>query len=183
MLIQRNKLIILIITAVLAVIIIISTAIISNKNNKLPKELYEVAIMVRDQPNSGTKEDERNSLKRGDVLVLQKEGHSWSKTESISYLILKMNLDAEQVQKLTRPKTRELAFEELSEEERGRIDEERRIAEIEGREYIPESKEEVLLAREYAIDFTKVGEFNDADLILRQPFEGEVFDWNIVIKK
>jgi len=173
-----------IIIGVIVVIIVLGGAFFFFRDS-VPEQIYEVAIMVRSQDNPDKAEDRRTSLKKGDVLVVQKDGHNWSRTEEISYLILRMSLTVEQSQKLTQAKTKVLAIEEMSEEERGQIDDERKRAEDEGVEYIPEPREETLIAREYRIDmsdFVKDG-FKAVDLISGQPYLNEVFDWGIVEKK
>ena len=151
-----------------------------------PKRVYEVAIMMRSQNNSDPEEDARTSLKKGDVLVTQKEGHSWSKTEKVSYLILKMNLSEEQAQKLTQAKTKEIKEKDLSQEEQARIAEEKKRAKDEEREYMPELREETLIAREYFIDFKEdeaLINLKANDLINGQPLMDRVFDWGIVERK
>ena len=179
--ISRKKL-----TTIAIIILFLGTivaAFIVKNIDKPTKSIYEVAVMVQSQNNSDSEEDRKTSLKKGDVLTIQKGDHNWSKTESVSYLILKMNLTKEQAQKLTQPKTRELAYEELSEAEKSMVDEEKKRAKSEGREYVPEPREETLIAREYYIDLNKLEDFKPSDLILKQPFEGRVFDWSIVEKK
>jgi len=151
-----------------------------------PKKIYEVAIMMRSQHNKDPKEDARTSLKKGDCLVTQKEGHNWSKTEKVSYLILKMNLTEEQAQKLSKSKTRKIKEKELSQEEQDRIKEEKKRAKDEKRDYMSEPREETLIAREYYIDFTKdevLENLKANDLIKGQPLMDRVFDWKIVEKK
>jgi len=150
---------------------------------KAPKQIYEVAIMVRSQRSNDPNEDARSSLKAGDVLLVQAEGHSWSQTEKISYLILKMNLTEEQASKLTQPKEKEVKFKDLSEEEQERIEEEKKRAEEEGREYMEEPRTETILARQYRIKMEKFEGFKPADLLSGQPFEDEIFTWSIVEKK
>lgn len=149
-----------------------------------PKRIYNAAIMVRDQDNSNPEEDRRSSLKKGDVLITQADGHKWSKTENISYLILKMNLTEEQARKLTRPEERELKASELSEEERQRREQEEARAKEEDREYEPELRMEILRARRYYIDLAKqFPGFKALDLLKGQPFQTQVYDWGIVDKK
>jgi hypothetical protein len=150
-----------------------------------PKQVYSVAVMVRSQVNDDPAEDRRTSLKAGDALVVQPENHSWSYTESISYLILKMSLTEEQARKLTQPKEREIDEDELSEEEQQRIEEEKKLAKEEDREYVPEPRRETLIAREYYIDLSK-DEFeglNPDTLSDGNPFQDVVFDWGVVERK
>ena len=175
----------LIIIGVVALVFVVGALLKTYVFKSAPKQIYEVAIMVRSQKNSDPSEDRKTSLKRGDVLVTQKDGHNWSKTESISYLILRMNLTEEQAQKLTQAKTREISEKELSDEERGRIEEEKQRAKDEDREYHEEPRQETLIAREYYIDMTEFDEqgFKAVDLISGQPFQEEVFDWGIVERK
>ena len=149
-----------------------------------PKQVYDVAIMVRSQHNSNPKEELANSLRAGDVLLTQNEGHKWSKTESVSYLILKMNLNEKQRAKLTAPEERELKKKELSEEQRQRMEEEEKRAKEEDRDYEPEPQMLTLRARRYYIDLAKqFPEFKALDLLDGQPFQNQVYDWSIVSKK
>ncbi len=149
-----------------------------------PKKVYEVAVVVRDQNNPDPEEDRRTSLKAGDVLVVQPEGHNWSRTERISYLILKMNLTEEQKAKLTAPQEKEIKFKDLPEEEKKRIEEEKKRAKKEGREYEPEPRRETLRARAYRINLGKYfPDFKPTDLLSGQPYLDKVYDWGIVEKK
>ena len=146
-----------------------------------PKALYEVAVFAHNQSNS----DSGSSMGIGDVLVTMKEGHSWSNTEKISYLILKMNLTEEQARKLTQADEKEIPFKDWSEEEKKRAEEEEARAEEEDREYMREPKRETLRPRLYQIDMeNKVfAGFKRTDLLNGQPFDDQVFDWSIVDKK
>jgi hypothetical protein len=168
------------------ILIVVAVGFFSKRLIKIaPKMNYEVAIVVNDQYNSDPTEDAKNSLKTGDVLVVQEENHNWSKTEEISYLIIKMNLTEDQKQKLTAPAEREIKFEELSAEEQQRINDEKKRAEEAGEEYREEPRKETLRARAYQIDmeeFTKKG-FKRLDLLSNQPFQKEVYDWGIIIRK
>lgn len=69
-----------------------------------PKYIYEVAVMLKDQKNSDLEEDKKTSLKRGDVISINKEGHSWSKMELVSYFIVKIELTEEEASRLISPK-------------------------------------------------------------------------------
>ena len=141
---------------------------------------------MRSQANPDPIEDARNSLKKGDVLIVQEEGHNWSKTEKISYLILKIDLSEEQKVKLTQPKIRVLEEDELSQVERSRLAEEEKRVAGEGREYVYEPIEEILIAREYFIDFEKdkgLQIVRANDLIRSQPFKDKVFNWRIISRK
>ena len=149
-----------------------------------PKKVYEVAVVVRSQNNPDPEEDRRTSLKAGDVLVVQDEGHNWSRTERISYLILKMNLTEDQKIKLTAPQEKEIKFRDLPEEEKKRIEEEKKRAKEEGREYREEPHRETLRARAYRINLKKYfPEFKPTDLLSGQPYLDKVYDWGIVEKK
>ncbi len=148
------------------------------------KQIYEVAVMVRDQHNSDPEEDRRTSLKKGDVLVVHPEGHNWSRTEKISYLILKMKLTKTQAEKLTRPEEEKLSrserkkrLEEMTKDRNLKKEEIKRIEE--------ELKQErkVIRARLYKIDLSKLGEFKPVDLLKGQPFQDKIYDWSIVEKK
>lgn len=144
-----------------------------------PKEykIYEALIAVRDQYNTDPKEDEKTSLKAGDVLVVLPEGHNWSQTERVSYLILKLNLTEEQAAKLT-----------SSEEKIETIDlpkEEIERAKKDGRK-IDEEREQrtTLRARRYRIKIEELDPNFDPNILLeRQPFPDKTYDWGIVEKK
>ncbi len=150
---------------------------------KAPKQIYEVVIMVRSQNSDDPTEDARSSLKAGDVLLAHTEGHSWSKTERISYLILRMNLTEEQAAKLTQSKEKEIKFEDLPAEEQVRIEEEKKRAEEAGEEYIEEPQTETVLARQYRIKMEEFEGFKPADLLAGQPYQNTIYDWGIVEKK
>ena len=167
-----------------AVALIVAGGFFAGKKvlNRAPKQIYEVAIMARSQHNSDPEEDLKSSLKAGDVLVVQKNGHSWSTTESVSYLILKMNLTEKQAIKLTHPKEKEIKFKDLSEEEKTRIEEEKKRAKEADEKYVEEPRMETLIAREYRIGMSEFEGFEANDLLNGQPFD-EVFDWGIVERK
>ncbi len=165
---------VVIITVICAVIIIGGYFLVVKVFKGAPKQIYEVAVMVRSQHNKDKDEDRRTSLKAGDILVTQKEGHKWSKTEKVSYLILKMNLTEEQATKLTRPEEEEIKLKDLSEEEQKRIKEE-------GREDEPRTK--TIRAREYRIDMSEFEGFKAVDLLKGQPYSDEVYGWGIVERK
>ncbi len=149
-----------------------------------PKKVYEVAVMVRSQHNSDPAEDARTSLKKGDVVVVQPVGHKWSRTERISYLILKMNLTEKQKQKLTQPQEKEIKFKDLPKEEQKRIEEEKKRAKAEGRKYQPEPRRQTLRARAYRINLEKYfPKLKPNDLLKGQPYLDKVYDWKIVQKK
>lgn len=151
---------------------------------KAPKTIYEAAIMVRSQQASDPAEDARSSLKAGDALVIQKDGHKWSNTEKISYLILKMNLTENQKQKLTQAKEKEIKFKDLPQEEQDRINEDKKRAKEAGEEYMEEPRRETLIAREYYIDLIKhFPDFSAVDLLNGQPYLDEVYDWGVVNRK
>lgn len=171
------------IVLVIALVLIVGGWFIVTKVIKpAPKQAYDVAVMVRSQGGGGA-DDAKSNLKKGDVLAIQKQGHNWSKTEKISYLILEMELTQEQKQKLMQPKTKELDKEESL--EKGLI----RQEELEGENAmsgaeLEERLKQTVSAREYYIDFDELPkDFKPADLINNQPFEGQVFDWGIVDKK
>lgn len=154
-----------------------------------PKFLYQAAIFPYDQKSSNPAEDQKSSHKRGDVLVIKKEEEgkkiSWSRTERITYLILKLELTEEQAQKLTMADEREIPEKDWSEEEKQMAAEEKQRAEAEGREYQPEPKRETLRPRLYYVDLSKKP-FNDFDrnvLLTGQPWEEDIFNWSIVEKK
>lgn len=149
----------------------------------VPKKVYAVAIMVRGQQNKDPVEDRRTSLKAGDVLVIQKDGHNWSTTERVSYLILKMNLTEEQKAKLLSPEERVIKFEELSKEEQERIKEEEKQTEERGEEYTREERRETLRARAYRIDMSEFEGFQANDLLKGQPYLDQVYNWKIVEEK
>jgi len=142
-----------------------------------PKQIYEVAVMVRDQFNSNPSEDARTSLKAGDVIVKQKEGHSWSTTEKTSYLILKINLTTDQADKLTRPEERELKKNELSTEEIKRMDDVKKKGEKMPPRMI------TLRARQYRIKLEEFTGFDPLQLLNGQPYLDKIYDWGIVEKK
>lgn len=152
-----------------------------------PKASYEALVMMRDQSSGNADEDRRSSLKAGDVILVQKEGHSWSDSERISYLILKMSLTEEQAQRLTQPLDREVGEDELSDEEKQRIEDEKKRAQERGTEFRREPRRITLMARQYRIDLEEIGfpgtEDNANSLMGSQPFPDRVFDWGSVEKK
>jgi hypothetical protein len=145
---------------------------------------YEVAVQVRDQLSSDPAEDARTSLKAGDVVVIQPAGHSWSMTERVSYLILKIKLDNIQKSDLVSPEERELSkkeikarrpekWDEMPKEDRKRFEEEEKMR--------PQT--ETVRPRKYRIDLEKIGFTDPNSLLNGQPFADKTFDWDVVEKK
>ena len=169
--------------AIAVILIVIGGFFVVKKVFKQPLgQIYEVAVMARSQNNPDPAEDRKSSLKAGDVLIVQKHGHNWSTTESVSYLILKMNLTEEQTAKLTMSKEKEIKFRDLPEEEKKRIEDEKNRAKETDEKYFEESRMEILIAREHHIDMREFEDFEANDLLNGQPFD-EVFDWGIVERK
>ncbi len=152
-----------------------------------PKQIYEVEIMVRSQKNPNKEEDRKTSLKRGDVLLVKPENTKWSRGEKISYLILKMKLTKEQVSKLTKPKTKTLSKKEIEKRLNERIKNLPQKIQDKEKEMLRkelENEQEILIAREYAIDLDKYfPDFKATDLLNGQPYQDKIYDWKIVKRK
>lgn len=145
------------------------------------KKIYEVAIMVRDQNSSNSDEDERSSMKIGDVLVVKPDGQEWSQIEKVSYLILKMKLTDNQAQKLIQPETREIKKPEPSQEELSGLSDEQKKEFTESRK---EPDYETIRPRAYRIKMDKFKDFKAIDLLnVGQPYLGKVYGWGIVGEK
>ena len=148
--------------------------------------------MVRSQVNKDKAEDLRTSLKRGDVLVVQNEDHKFSKTESISYLVLRMKLNEEQAAKLTMADEKELSKKEIKAEIAKRIEErsQRPDAKLTDEDKL-RIEEEVknrrisIRPRLYYIDLgqKEFEGFEANDLLKGQPYSEEVYGWGVVSKK
>ena len=170
--------------AIAVILIIIGGFFIGKKTFKPePKRIYEIAVMARSQSNPNLEEDSKSSLKAGDVLVVQKDGHNWSTTEKASYLILKMNLTKKQAAKLIMPDEKEIKFKDLSEEKQERVKEDKKRVKDADEEYMEKQRMEIITARKYCIDMGEFEGFEANDLLNGQPFLDEVFDWGIVNKK
>ncbi len=121
--------------------------------------VWELMVVLRSQTASDPEEDRRSSLKRGDVVAVQPEGHQWSGAEYNSYLLIKMRSKKKDAYKLLLPWTK--AGKELPEGGR---------------------KEEVIRARRYRIDLDKVG-FQGEYTFGKQPLKDKIFDSSIIIDK
>ncbi len=184
---KRGKIIIsgILIILILAIIsgIIWRTKFFNDK----PRQIYEVAVMVRNQNNSDPAEDLRTSLKAGDTIVAQKAGHGWSATEKISYLILKMNLTEEQAQKLTSPQERNLTKAEIKAEKNKRSEANKNLPkeEKERMDEEIENRKITIRAREYRINMEKYFPGFDPMILLNQgqPYMDKIYDWKIVERK
>ena len=142
------------------------------------KQTYEAVVVVRDQYNPDPIQDAKTSLKYGDVLALKEEGHNWSEIEKISYLIIKLELNRSQAAKITQSKYQKTKYADLSEE--GREDLNQRLK----NDGLKEAPQEVVLFRQYRINMEKY--FKDFDpliLLHKQPYQYQIYDWNIVKKK
>ena len=125
------------------------------------QQIYAAAVQIRDQHNSDPEEDARTCLKKGDVLLVLPEDHTWSKTELISSLILKMKMTEEQAAKLTQPIKKESG-------------EKREDGE-------PEEKE-VIKMRKYRIKIEELN-FDIEKLSEGQPFENKMFNWEDIVEE
>ena len=151
---RKNRIRTLIAGCIVVVLAIILGAVIFPK-----KEVYEVAVQVRDQTNPDPEEDLRTSLKRGDAAVVFPEGHKWSDTERMSYLILKMEMSKKESKELVQSET------ELIEGPPGE-----------------KAEENIVRLRTHTINLEHIG-FNQDNVKDGQPFEDEIFEWNVVTKK
>ncbi len=125
------------------------------------EEIWQTLVVIRDQKNADPVEDLRSSLKRGDVIVVRNENHQWSKTELVSYLIVKIRAKPNEIIKLLEPLEKE-------------IDQKNENNEL---------KKEVIVARRYKIDLEKTG-FSGDQVINGQPLLDRVFNFNeLVIEK
>ena len=150
------------------------------------KQIYQVLIMPFDQVNSDPIEDRRTSLKFGDVLLTQDEQHTWSATEMVSYLIIKMNLTEEQSQKLTQGIEEKLSDEEIEQEINRYISAIERQSSKEDLERFKEElkqRRELVQIRKYRINMDEFKGFDRNMLISGQPYQDKVYDWSIVEKK
>jgi len=77
---------------------------IVEKRRRPGTTLYDLLIKLGDNHNSDPVEDARACYKEGDIVLVRLTGHSWSKTERSSFLIVQAYLTDEEVQQLTRPK-------------------------------------------------------------------------------
>lgn len=158
---------------IVLLVVLVGYFFMSEKNNKAPKKVYEVAVRVVSQNNSNKEEDLKTSLKYGDVLLVAENEHKWSNTEKISYLILKMELSDEEKVNIVSPKTQKVDLDKLSEEERKMMEERGE-----------DDRLETVIAREYRINMEKYfPEFKSLDLLNKQPYQEKVYDWKIVEKK
>lgn len=130
------------------------------QTEKNPGNVYEVAVVIRDQIFANPDEDRASSLKRGDAIAVRPENHQWSETEKISYLILKIRMKQKLVEDLLMPK--EKTTDKINEQE--------------------EKIKEIIIAREYQIDLEKIG-FSGDQVISGQPFSDKIFSEDIAVKK
>lgn len=73
------------------------------KIEELQGEVYEALIQLFDQGSNSPERADSSSLKKGDVVVIFPEKHSWSETEKTSYLILKLKITEEEADRLLQP--------------------------------------------------------------------------------
>lgn len=124
------------------------------------RQTYEAMVVIRDQINPDPEEDRKNSLKRGDVIIVRPEGHEWSGTEYKSYLLVKMELTEKDLEKLLVPLEGEIGKDEKT----------------------GEAKKETVIARRYKIDLDKIG-FAGSQVISGQPLKDKVFGEEIIEEK
>ncbi len=148
------------------------------KSKKGEVKVYDALVMLKDQKSANSEEDAKNSAKKGDVILIRETGQEWSKTEKISYLILKIKLNEKQAQKIVQAKTKKLSKDEAK--EKGLVDDER-LKTMEKEELEQTLKEDILF-REYRVKIEKL-EFDPMKVRNEQPFEDEEFGWSLVEKK
>jgi hypothetical protein len=134
------------------------------------ESVYEVLVQMADEKVNDPVEDARSSLKRGDVIAYVPEGHQWSDTEKISYLIVKMKLKPVDASKLMEAETKDKPIDEARKKE------------------MPEgmkSEKETVRARKYQINLDKldVEDLTINDLAKGQPTGDKVFGENVIRKK
>lgn len=135
-------------------------------------KVYQVLVSVYDEKNANPIEDKKSSMKKGYVIGVYPENHQWSETEKISYLILKMKLNKREAQEIIEPIQKNIDIRILSEEQQKVIKE----------SDIKEEQKEIIAVRKYKIDLEKIG-FSDPNSLLNgQPYEDNVFGWEIVEK-
>lgn len=123
--------------------------------------IWEVMVVIRDQNLSPDPvEDAKGALKRGDVISVREEGHAWSYTEYVSYLLVKIDAKKSVVDSLLLP-----------------LEKETKEKDSEGNKI-----KETILARKYKIDLEKIG-FTGNNTINGQPLEGQVFKEDVIVKK
>lgn len=140
-----------------------------------PVHIYEVAVQVRDQINPNAAEDAKTSLKKGDVIVVLPEGHKWSDTEKISYLLLKMRISEKQAEALVSADAVEKKVEVPVGPDGPSVGSGQAKKE-------KQTQAEVRRTRLYRIK-TEELKINADDLLVAQPYLRRVFDWNIVEQK
>jgi len=136
---------------------------------------YQALVAVYDEKNKDPIEDKKSSMKKGYVIGLYPEDHQWSKTEEVSYLILKIKLNEKQVQKIVESIEENVDTKTLSEEEQEMIKKEKKDGNY-------QEQKNVVSIRRYKINLDKIG-FSDPNSLLNgQPLKDKVFDWEIVEK-
>lgn len=137
---------------------------------KTKTQVYEALIQVTDQNSADPAEDARSSLKKGDVIAVFPEGHPWTETERISYLILKIRLEPEQAEQLTQAEKKDVTQNESgaaggAESSRGML-----------------PRKEIITARQYRIKVEKL-KYDPQKLYEGQPYPEKIFDYGIIEKK
>lgn len=147
-----------------------------------PLQVYEALTQMRDESASSADdsiEDAKNSFKTGDVLAIFPEGHPWSETERISYLILKLKLKQEDADKLVLPETKPASKKEKPADASGEAS-----SDAEALADKMASEAEIIRARKYRLKIEKL----DFDLKKiqtggGQPFWDRVFGEEMVDEK
>lgn len=142
-------------------------------------KVYDAVVQLRDRVNkSDPEEDARSSAKKGDVILVRETGKEWSETEMASYLILKIKLNEDQVQKIVQPRTRELSKDEAK--KKGVVNDEM----LKGvrKEELEYMLTEDVLFREYRVEIEEL-DFDPMKVREAQPFPDKEFSWRIVEKK
>jgi hypothetical protein len=166
------------IVLVALVVLVVGVSLGWNYLKPQPKKVYEALIAVRNQYNADPVEDAKNSLKAGDVLLVLPEGHKWSETEKVSYLILKINLTASEAQTIVSPQERKAVIPKPKTDEEKKRAEERKKAEGNRQQM------ETVRARQYRIKLEELDKNFDPNILLeRQPYLDKIYDWKIVEKK
>lgn len=170
--VNKNRFIflIIIVLAIVGILVYFGTRLSKNESGKesanvnSEERVYEAMVQPFDQESDDSNKTNDSSLKKGDVIVIFPEGHSWSESEKTSYLILKMKLTEGDANKLVEPVRKEV--------------------EQRGDEKDKEPRSETVKARKYRVNIESLNfdlqNFWENPI---QPYSNQVFDSGMIEQK
>lgn len=150
-----------------------------------PKRTYEALVSVREMSGAGSAEEKaRSTMYPGDVIAIKEGVGSWSMTERVSYLIVKLSITESQANKLVSPLAKKVDKNKVDEEVERMKESNLDISKEDLKRFKEEAenREDTIRQREYSLNLKEIlpENFDTNSLVSGQPVEDKIFGWNVV---